>query len=72
MTKKSAQPGRTPLPRGLASPDRRILAHAGVESLEQLAQLCRSRLAALPGICPRTLAQLQDALEEHGLDFASA
>ena len=72
MTKKSAQPGRTPLPRGLASPDRRILAHSGVESLEQLAQFGRRQLAALPGICPRTLAQLQDALEEHGLEFAAA
>ena len=72
MTKKSARPGRTPLPRGLASSDRRILAHSGVESLEQVAQFGHRQLAALPGLCPRTLAQLQDALEEHGLEFAAA
>lgn len=69
MTPKSAQPGRTPLPRGLAAPARRILAHSGVETLEQLARLGQRRVNELPGMSPKTLAQLQDALDEHGLEF---
>ena len=72
MTPKSVQPGRTPLPRGIASPARRLLAHSGVETLEQVAQLGHRHVAALPGMCAKTLAQLQDALDEHGLEFQSA
>jgi predicted RecB family nuclease len=71
MTPKSVQPGRTPLPRGIASPARRVLAHLGVETLEQLAQLGQRQMAELPGMCPKTLAQLHDALDEHGLEFAA-
>lgn len=67
MTRKSFEPGRTPLPRGIAMPARRALAHEGVETLEQLVQLGERRLAGMPGVCPRTMAQLQEALDDHGL-----
>lgn len=69
MTRKSPRPGSTPLPAGLAAPARRSLAHAGVETLEHLVPLGRRRLAGMPGICPRTLAQLQDAMDEQGLEL---
>ncbi|MCB5275173.1 hypothetical protein BJG92_02721 [Arthrobacter sp. SO5] len=67
MMQKTREPGRTPLPRGIAAPARKSLAHAGVETLEQLVQLGEHRLAGMAGVCPRTMAQLQDALDDHGL-----
>jgi UDP-N-acetylglucosamine transferase subunit ALG13 len=71
MKPKSPEPGRTPLPRGIAAPARRSLAHAGVDSLEQLVQLGERKLAAMPGVCPRTMAQLQEALDDHGLELTA-
>ena len=47
-----------------------MLAHAGVETLEQLAQLGHRRVTQLPGMSPKPLAQLQYALDEHGLSFS--
>jgi hypothetical protein len=49
-----------------------MLAHAGVETLEQLAELGHRRVTQLPGMRPKTLAQLQDALDEHGLSFSGS
>ncbi|MEN3345037.1 MAG: hypothetical protein V7635_1613 [Arthrobacter sp.] len=69
MAPESAQPGRTPLPAGIAAPARRALAHAGVETLEQVVGLGRRRLAGMHGMGSRTLAQLQDAMDEHGLEL---
>jgi hypothetical protein len=40
-----------------------------VETLEQVARLGQRRVSALPGMSPKTLAQLQDALDEHGMEF---
>jgi hypothetical protein len=40
-----------------------------VETLEHLVLLGRRRLAGMPGVCPRTLAQLQDAMDEQGLEL---
>jgi hypothetical protein len=40
-----------------------------VETLEQLVQLSERKLAGMPGVCPRTMAQLQDALDDHGLEL---
>jgi hypothetical protein len=40
-----------------------------VETLEHLVQPRRRRLAGMHGICPRTLAQLEDALDERGLEL---
>jgi hypothetical protein len=67
MAPKSVQPGRTPLPVGIPAPARRSLAHAGVETLEQVVGLGRRRLDGMHGMCPRTLAQLQEAMDEQGL-----
>lgn len=67
MTSKTAQPGRTPLPVGMAAPARRALAHEGVETLEQVVALGVRRLSGMHGMGPRTLAQIQDAMDEHGL-----
>ncbi|MET3952029.1 hypothetical protein [Arthrobacter sp. UYEF36] len=69
MAPQSVEPGRTPLPRGIAAPARRALAHAGVETLEQVMALGRLALSRMHGICPRTLAQLEDALDERGLEL---
>ena len=69
MASKSVEPGRTPLPRGIAAPARRSLAHAGVETLEQVVALGRCALAGMHGMGPRTLAQLEDALDERGLEL---
>jgi hypothetical protein len=71
MTPKSAEPGRTPLPRGMDPLARRSLAHAGVETLEQVVQLGERKLVSMPGVCPRTVAQLQDALDDHGLELSA-
>ena len=71
MTPKSREPGRTPLPRGIDAPARRSLAHAGVETLEQLVELGERRLAAMAGVCPRTMAQLREALDDHGLELSA-
>ncbi|MCB5280515.1 MULTISPECIES: hypothetical protein [unclassified Arthrobacter] len=71
MAAKSVEPGRTPLPRGISAPARRALAHAGVESLEQVAARGGRGLARMHGICPRTLAQLQDALDDQGLELTA-
>jgi hypothetical protein len=67
MAKKTVEPGRTPLPAGIAAPARRALAQAGVETLEQVVELGLRRLSAMHGMCARTLAQLQDAMDDHGL-----
>jgi hypothetical protein len=40
-----------------------------VETLEHVALLGHRRLAGMPGVCPRTLAQLEDAMDEHGLEL---
>ncbi len=69
MTRKSSRPGSTPLPAGLAAPARKSLAHEGVETLEHVMELGRRKLTGMPGVCPRTLAQLQDAMDEHGLEL---
>ena len=69
MAPQSVEPARTPLPRGIAAPVRRALAHAGVETLEQVVDLGGRALAGMHGICPRTLAQIEDALDERGLEL---
>jgi hypothetical protein len=53
----------------MAAPARRALAHAGVETLEQVVSLGRPALSRMHGVCPRTLAQLEEALDEGGLEL---
>ena len=66
---KSFEPGRTPLPRGMDPLARRSLLHAGVETLEEVAQLGERRLVGMPGVCARTVAQLQEAMDDHGMEL---
>jgi hypothetical protein len=72
MTRKSVQPGRTPIPQGIGAPARRSMAHAGLETLEQVVQFGQRELSKLHGMGVRTMAQLQDAMDEHGLEFPAA
>ena len=67
---KSVQPGRTPLPRGTRGagppgprPRRRGNPRTGGGSWAAVP------LAGMHGMGPRTLAQLEDALDEHGLEL---
>lgn len=71
MAPKSSWPGHTPLPKGLSAPARRALAHEGIETLEQLADFGEKQAAALHGMGPTAMAQLHDALEDHGLEFGA-
>jgi hypothetical protein len=59
------------LPKGISAPARRALAHEGLETLEQLAELGEKHIAGLHGMGPKTMAQLQDAMEEAGISFPS-
>ncbi|MBT2596903.1 hypothetical protein [Arthrobacter sp. ISL-72] len=69
MTRKSVQPGHTPIPHGIGAPARRAMAHAGLETLEQVVQFGKRELLKLHGMGVRTMAQLEDAMDEHGLEF---
>ena len=54
----------------LGTPARRALAEAGVTSFEEAAARTRAEIAALKGVGPRALSELEGALEAHGLGFA--
>jgi hypothetical protein len=69
MARKHNWPGHTPLPKGLAAPARRALAHEGIETLEQLADYGEKEAASLHGIGLTAMAQLQEAMDDHGLSF---
>lgn len=72
MAPKSVQPGHTPIPRGIGAPARRAMAHAGLETLEQVVQFGQRELLKLHGMGVKTMAQLEDAMDEHGLQFPVA
>ncbi|MBO1269354.1 hypothetical protein [Arthrobacter cavernae] len=72
MSPKSNWPGHTPLPKGLAVPARRALAHEGIETLEQLADFGERKTASLHGMGPVAMAQVQEAMEESGIGFGPA
>ncbi|GAP55509.1 hypothetical protein [Arthrobacter sp. 92] len=69
MTSKTVRPGHTPIPHGIAAPARRAMAHAGLETLEQVVQFGQRELSKLHGMGVRTMAQLMEAMDEHGLQF---
>ncbi|MFP3579399.1 MULTISPECIES: hypothetical protein [unclassified Arthrobacter] len=71
MSSKSNWPGHTPLPKGLAAPAKRALAHQGIETLEQLAQFGERETSELHGLGPVAIAQLGDAMEECGISYVS-
>jgi len=72
MSSKSNWPGHTPLPKGLAAPAKRALAHQGIETLEQLAEYGEGQVSKLHGMGPVAIAQLEDAMEESGISYGSA
>lgn len=72
MPSKSNWPGHTPLPKGLAAPARRALAHEGIETLEQLAEFGSQGVSKLHGLGPVAIAQLEDAMEESGISYGAA
>ena len=53
----------------LSAPAHRALAGAGIERLEQLAQLSEAEVKKLHGIGPNALKQLHAALAAKGLKF---
>ena len=61
---------KTNFPAGLAQPAQRALAGAGIQSLEQLAQLSQAEIKHLHGIGPNALEKLRRALSDNGLTFA--
>jgi len=69
MSTKSNWPGHTPLPKGLAAPAKRALAHEGIETLEQLAEFGEQKASKLHGMGPVAIAQLEEAMEESGITF---
>jgi hypothetical protein len=69
MASKSNWPGHTPLPKGLAAPAKRALAHEGIETLEQLAEYGEQKASKLHGMGPVAIAQLEEAMEESGITF---
>ncbi|MFE4198769.1 hypothetical protein ACFRJ9_23210 [Paenarthrobacter sp. NPDC056912] len=72
MSSKSNWPGHTPLPKGLAAPAKRALAHEGIETLEQLAEFGEEEVSKLHGMGPVAIAQLGEALEESGISYGSS
>jgi hypothetical protein len=71
MSSKSNWPGHTPLPKGLAAPAKRALAHEGIETLEQLAEFGEQKASKLHGMGPVAIAQIEEAMEESGISFGS-
>jgi hypothetical protein len=48
------------------------MAHAGLETLEEVVQFGKRELSKLHGMGVKTMAQLEDAMDEHGLEFPAA
>ena len=71
MPHKSNWPGHTPLPKGLAAPARRALAHQGLETLDPLAEFGALQASKLHGMGPVAIAQLEEAMEESGIGYGA-
>ena len=54
----------------LAAPARRALQHAGIESIDQLANWTENDVLKLHGIGPTSLPKLKKALKSKGYSFA--
>src|SRR5262245_48901785 len=68
--KRAVTTGKTPIPQGLAQPALRALAGAGLDHLEQLANLAEEDVRKLHGIGPDAFAKLRLALASLGQTFA--
>jgi uncharacterized protein YdhG (YjbR/CyaY superfamily) len=67
--RKRTSSGRTPFPDGIAQPALRALANAGIDRLEQLANVSDEDVRSWHGIGPNALKQLSAALTSLGLSF---
>ncbi|MBD2702692.1 hypothetical protein IC229_18745 [Spirosoma sp. BT702] len=54
----------------LSQPAQRALAHTGIQTLEQVAELSESEFLKLHGVGPKSIHILKPILIENGLDFA--
>jgi hypothetical protein len=68
---------RDPLPTGTAlprigAPATRALRAVGITTLEQVAALTETELAALHGVGPMAIGRLREAMAERGMSFAGA
>jgi hypothetical protein len=64
-------PTGTPLPR-IGAPATRALRAVGITTLEQVAALTETELAALHGVGPMAIGRLREAMAERGMSFAGA
>lgn len=62
----------SPLPRTIGAPATGALRNVGITTLEQVATLTETELAALHGVGPIAVDRLREALGEHGLAFAAS
>ena len=58
----------TPLPK-ISRPANSALAHAGIETLEDLAKLTEKEFLALHGVGPKSLPVIREAFRQAGLAF---
>ncbi len=56
----------------LSQPAQRALAGAGYSRLEQLTKVTEAEIAALHGVGPKSIVELNQALAARGLKFAEA
>jgi len=61
-----AEPGEGGLPRSIGRPATRALAEAGITTLDDVARLSGSELAALHGVGPKAIAILREAVAARG------
>lgn len=60
-----------PLPDNLAAPAKRALTNAGYTILEQLSKVSEREVQQLHGMGPKAMRQLNEALAENGMSFAT-
>jgi uncharacterized protein YndB with AHSA1/START domain len=72
MRVKQQAADESSFPKGLSNPARRALAGAGIENIEQLAQLTEAEIKELHGIGPSAMDLLRSALVSKGLTFAGS
>ncbi|WP_460942725.1 DNA-directed RNA polymerase subunit alpha C-terminal domain-containing protein [Spirosoma daeguense] len=54
----------------LSQPTQRALAHAGIQTLEQLAKLSETEFLSLHGVGPKSIRMIRPIMAEKGLNFA--
>lgn len=69
MKTKNLEQPETDFPRGIGSPARRALEHAGYTTLKQLTRVSEAELGQLHGMGPKALGILRETLEAKGWFF---